>query len=149
MFSLKVVYVLKPNFFFAGDFEFVANIIKDYSRKMDKLYWEVIHSTLTVTGSDHRVEKHTKLCSDIHGLLNFIRYASFGRFARYSDQISAASLMDNASCLVCGTRNCKLRCGRCKFVYYCSKAHQSEDWKNHKVSFISNKIEFVDMLECS
>jgi len=35
-------------------------------------------------------------------------------------------------CFVCkSTNNLKL-CGKCKIIYYCSREHQSEDWKRHK-----------------
>lgn len=35
-------------------------------------------------------------------------------------------------CAVCGSNDQLLRCVRCKSAHYCSKAHQRQDWKNHK-----------------
>lgn len=37
-----------------------------------------------------------------------------------------------ARCEKCGAFNNLLICSRCKGVYYCSKEHQTSDWKNHK-----------------
>ncbi|XP_018328073.1 egl nine homolog 1 [Agrilus planipennis] len=37
------------------------------------------------------------------------------------------------SCVVCGLTENLLRCSRCKSIYYCSKVHQKQDWKRHKV----------------
>nr|CAD7393465.1 unnamed protein product [Timema cristinae] len=37
-------------------------------------------------------------------------------------------------CAVCGTSERLLRCSRCRIVYYCSKEHQTEHWRRHKVS---------------
>ena len=34
-------------------------------------------------------------------------------------------------CEVCG-RESTLKCSRCRWIYYCSKKHQTEDWCNHK-----------------
>ena len=33
------------------------------------------------------------------------------------------------SCAVCGTEQDVTRCGRCKSIFYCGRAHQSEHWK--------------------
>jgi hypothetical protein len=47
-------------------------------------------------------------------------------------------------CEVCGTVDKVSRCSRCKKVFYCSAAHQKQDWMHHKVSiaFLSvyNKV---------
>ncbi|KAI5896957.1 uncharacterized protein SCHCODRAFT_02616306 [Schizophyllum commune H4-8] len=34
-------------------------------------------------------------------------------------------------CRVCGSPT-SMRCSRCRVVYYCSKEHIAQDWKNHK-----------------
>lgn len=39
-----------------------------------------------------------------------------------------------AVCVVCGLSEDLLRCSHCKNVYYCTKAHQKQDWKRHKVA---------------
>ena len=36
-------------------------------------------------------------------------------------------------CQVCGEGTYR-RCGRCKQTYYCSKEHQTADWKCHKMA---------------
>lgn len=36
-------------------------------------------------------------------------------------------------CNVCGVNENLLRCGQCKIVFYCSKEHQKQDWKKHKL----------------
>lgn len=38
------------------------------------------------------------------------------------------------ACSVCGIIENLLRCGQCKAIFYCSKEHQKEDWKKHKLS---------------
>uniref|UniRef100_A0A7S1FVI3 MYND-type domain-containing protein n=1 Tax=Corethron hystrix TaxID=216773 RepID=A0A7S1FVI3_9STRA len=35
-------------------------------------------------------------------------------------------------CFFCG-KDAKLRCSRCKLVWYCCREHQKADWKAHKV----------------
>lgn len=42
-----------------------------------------------------------------------------------------------AHCKKCGTVDNLLKCSRCKGVYYCSKEHQTSDWKNHKRDCVS------------
>lgn len=42
-----------------------------------------------------------------------------------------------AGCSVCGSNQNLLRCGRCKTILYCSKDHQKQDWKRHKVACTS------------
>lgn len=37
-------------------------------------------------------------------------------------------------CSVCGNRENLLRCGQCKTIFYCSKEHQKEDWKRHRLT---------------
>uniref|UniRef100_A0A8D8TYF1 hypoxia-inducible factor-proline dioxygenase n=2 Tax=Cacopsylla melanoneura TaxID=428564 RepID=A0A8D8TYF1_9HEMI len=38
------------------------------------------------------------------------------------------------SCQLCGFKGTLLRCSKCKVTYYCSKEHQTLDWKTHKVN---------------
>lgn len=37
------------------------------------------------------------------------------------------------ACGICGINDNLLRCGQCKATYYCSKEHQRQDWKKHKL----------------
>eukprot|EP00039_Didymoeca_costata_P029706 m.25992 g.25992 ORF g.25992 m.25992 type:complete len:189 (-) comp7756_c0_seq2:113-679(-) len=43
-------------------------------------------------------------------------------------------LMDDYKfgCLVCGAQSFLKKCSRCKYIQYCSAAHQKLDWKKHK-----------------
>ncbi|XP_054263399.1 egl nine homolog 1 isoform X2 [Macrosteles quadrilineatus] len=41
--------------------------------------------------------------------------------------------MDLNSCAYCGKVGSLSRCSRCKCVFYCSKEHQTQDWKKHKL----------------
>lgn len=42
-------------------------------------------------------------------------------------------------CVVCGSNNNLLRCSRCKDTFYCSKLHQKQDWKKHKVGCLKTE----------
>lgn len=35
-------------------------------------------------------------------------------------------------CALCDKPECHLKCSVCRITYYCSKEHQTSDWKNHK-----------------
>lgn len=35
-------------------------------------------------------------------------------------------------CLFCDSKNCLLRCSKCKYVYFCNKECQQKSWKIHK-----------------
>lgn len=41
---------------------------------------------------------------------------------------------DRQYCELCGKMANLLICGRCRNSFYCSKEHQKEDWKNHKLT---------------
>lgn len=43
------------------------------------------------------------------------------------------------TCRICEQTENLLRCSRCKSVYYCSKDHQRQDWKKHKLECPSGK----------
>ncbi|XP_075718728.1 egl nine homolog 1 isoform X2 [Rhinoderma darwinii] len=46
---------------------------------------------------------------------------------------SSQSERDHQYCELCGKMENLLRCGRCRSSFYCSKAHQRQDWKKHKL----------------
>ncbi|XP_060098890.1 egl nine homolog 1 [Heteronotia binoei] len=46
---------------------------------------------------------------------------------------SASSERDRQYCELCGKMENLLRCGRCRSSFYCSKEHQRQDWKKHKL----------------
>ncbi|XP_015282803.1 PREDICTED: egl nine homolog 1 [Gekko japonicus] len=46
---------------------------------------------------------------------------------------SASSERDQQYCELCGKMENLLRCGRCRSSFYCSKEHQRQDWKKHKL----------------
>ncbi|XP_062980455.1 egl nine homolog 1 isoform X2 [Elgaria multicarinata webbii] len=45
----------------------------------------------------------------------------------------ASSERDRQYCELCGKMENLLRCGRCRSSFYCSKEHQRQDWKKHKL----------------
>lgn len=53
----------------------------------------------------------------------------------------------NTVCEVCGSSENLLRCSRCKVTYYCSKAHQKENWKIHKTVCQENTVHLESNLE--
>ncbi|XP_060609800.2 egl nine homolog 1 [Anolis sagrei] len=46
---------------------------------------------------------------------------------------SSTSERDRQYCELCGKMENLLRCGRCRSSFYCSKEHQRQDWKKHKL----------------
>ncbi|XP_063773847.1 egl nine homolog 1 [Pseudophryne corroboree] len=44
-----------------------------------------------------------------------------------------SSQSDQQYCELCGKMENLLRCGRCRSSFYCSKEHQRQDWKKHKL----------------
>lgn len=40
---------------------------------------------------------------------------------------------ENITCELCGSVGRLLRCSRCRSAYYCSKEHQTQDWKKHRL----------------
>lgn len=46
---------------------------------------------------------------------------------------SSSSERDRQYCELCGKMENLLRCGRCRSSFYCSKEHQRQDWKKHKL----------------
>ncbi|KAM8952948.1 egl nine homolog 1 [Pelodytes ibericus] len=46
---------------------------------------------------------------------------------------SSESERDRQYCELCGKMENLLRCGRCRSSFYCSKEHQRQDWKKHKL----------------
>ncbi|KAM4772329.1 egl nine homolog 1 isoform 2-T2 [Rhinophrynus dorsalis] len=50
-----------------------------------------------------------------------------------SSEGSSQSERDRQYCELCGKMENLLRCGRCRSSFYCSKEHQRQDWKKHKL----------------
>ncbi|KAM5163909.1 egl nine homolog 1 [Mantella aurantiaca] len=50
-----------------------------------------------------------------------------------SGEGSSQSERDQQYCELCGKMENLLRCGRCRNSFYCSKEHQRQDWKKHKL----------------
>ncbi|XP_018119929.1 egl-9 family hypoxia-inducible factor 1 S homeolog isoform X3 [Xenopus laevis] len=46
---------------------------------------------------------------------------------------SNQSERDRQYCELCGKMEDLMRCGRCRSSFYCSKEHQRQDWKKHKL----------------
>ncbi|XP_071997259.1 egl nine homolog 1 [Engystomops pustulosus] len=44
-----------------------------------------------------------------------------------------SSQSDHQYCELCGKMENLMRCGRCRSSFYCSKEHQRQDWKKHKL----------------
>ena len=80
------------------------NIPEDYAR------WKLNMGP----GDPIKFEKEEKI-------LSYIQNYDDTSLSKYSCNIESCTININL-----------LRCGRCKTVYYCSKNHQSLDWKKHK-----------------
>ena len=52
--------------------------------------------------------------------------------AFYTEELDKRCIIFKEECIVCGCYASNV-CSRCKKVYYCSKAHQKEHWKTHKL----------------
>ncbi|XP_063162953.1 egl nine homolog 1 [Candoia aspera] len=50
-----------------------------------------------------------------------------------SGNSSTSQERDRQYCELCGKMENLLRCGRCRSSFYCSKEHQRQDWKKHKL----------------
>ncbi|XP_013801502.2 egl nine homolog 1 [Apteryx mantelli] len=50
-----------------------------------------------------------------------------------SSSSNSSSERDRQYCELCGKMENLLRCGRCRSSFYCSKEHQRQDWKKHKL----------------
>ncbi|XP_077202491.1 egl nine homolog 1 [Paroedura picta] len=50
-----------------------------------------------------------------------------------SSASNTSSERDRQYCELCGKMENLLRCGRCRSSFYCSKEHQRQDWKKHKL----------------
>ncbi|XP_054053140.1 egl nine homolog 1 [Rissa tridactyla] len=50
-----------------------------------------------------------------------------------SNNNNSSSERDRQYCELCGKMENLLRCGRCRSSFYCSKEHQRQDWKKHKL----------------
>ncbi|KAM3853062.1 egl nine homolog 1 isoform 1-T1 [Vipera latastei] len=50
-----------------------------------------------------------------------------------SGSSAASQERDRQYCELCGKMENLLRCGRCRSSFYCSKEHQRQDWKKHKL----------------
>ncbi|XP_064913825.1 egl nine homolog 1 [Columba livia] len=58
---------------------------------------------------------------------------SGGSSGSSSSSSSSSSERDRQYCELCGKMENLLRCGRCRSSFYCSKEHQRQDWKKHKL----------------
>ncbi|XP_078504866.1 egl nine homolog 1 [Lissotriton helveticus] len=47
--------------------------------------------------------------------------------------MASGGLSERQYCELCGKLEQLLRCGRCRSSFYCSKEHQRQDWKKHKL----------------
>ncbi|XP_037989584.1 egl nine homolog 1 [Motacilla alba alba] len=56
-----------------------------------------------------------------------------GESGSSSSNSSSSSERDRQYCELCGKMENLLRCGRCRSSFYCSKEHQRQDWKKHKL----------------
>lgn len=52
-------------------------------------------------------------------------------------------------CNLCGLGDQLYRCSRCKLAFYCSKAHQREDWSVHKTKCGKNIVEETEEITVS
>lgn len=46
--------------------------------------------------------------------------------------VPSTTVMSSRCCAICSETTKLKACGSCTQVWYCSKEHQVDDWKNHK-----------------
>lgn len=53
--------------------------------------------------------------------------------------LQVLTMESQTTCAICG-KNAIHKCSACGNVYYCSKQHQKEDWRNHAKACKSFKV---------
>lgn len=132
----------------SGDMSFMCEAMKENIHKLEKLHWKLIHSKQLLLQTCDLIEKYHSLCGESISLLNFLRYAVFGGYSRSR----YANVQENScskTCSICNKENCKLRCSRCKHIYYCSREHQSKDWSTHKVLYCNIYLSHINSFSLS
>lgn len=69
--------------------------------------------------------------------LNYTSFPLYNAFSR-SEMKKSSSF---ACCEQCGAVKNLMICSRCKKVYYCSKEHQTTDWRNHRRRCTKQSVE--------
>jgi hypothetical protein len=102
-------------------------------------------TSVDISAEHKKVEKYKSIVTDFHALLLFLRYSLFANTATCTFRVKQAlfpvpasptATAATAMCSVCSKAHCVLRCSGCKAVYYCSRDHQRQDWKIHKVGIV-------------
>lgn len=126
--------------------------LKSKNKKMMKILYYCLFSKLyNENDSDERekrieeyetkrspVNKMNNLSSEAISILNLIkitelRKVQFCHIDFIEKEIKKKDQVNNCSYVKCKKENSKLRCSRCKLVFYCCQDHQVKDWKTHKL----------------
>ena len=63
----------------------------------------------------------------------YLKYKN--KYLNLKNKIIQKGSSDNSTtnkCIICGKEDELFKCSQCKSVFYCSREHQKQDWKNHK-----------------
>ena len=88
----------------------------------------VIHRTCHLSRSTNNI-----------GLVHTAQHSSTYQEANMVSFTSKRQEIDAKPCAVC-LRKAKFRCSSCKTVFYCGRAHQMLDWKDHRFVLLFNLI---------